>query len=98
MWRLSFNGMPSASSMYASSTVPTIHLVFNYLCLTINDLYELLTLRSDVIRRVTKVGYILSMAMLFSERYDFYPFVSGVTDDCEKVFSITDKNTSLVLV
>jgi len=38
------------------------------------------------------------MAMLFSERYDFYPFVSGATDDCEKfreeALSITNKNTS----
>lgn len=50
--------MPSTYIMYTSSTVSTIHLVFNYLCLTINDLYELLTLRSDDIRHVTKVGYI----------------------------------------
>jgi len=37
-----------------------------------------------------------NMAILFSERYDFYPFVSGVTDDCKKFhgeLSITNKNT-----
>jgi len=38
------------------------------------------------------------MAMLFSERYYSYPFMSGVTDDYEKFreeeFPIKNKNTS----